>query len=455
MLWTTPYPNPPCQVTPCLQTVPWRLNAQVPGSGLRHDVSTLNRVADVARGSHSPQVAVGPHRAAEHLKFWAPVGRVHTRLAVAPFGEWHWVPALQNGTDSGVTCVAVGRAAAGCATGRVADAAQSAGTAREQGRVTDQGGKEGEGEGTLTLEDTLWRAEAWRSSSSWTVAAVSNIWHRRLPILLLDSLDLMPLQLQQPLQVPFQRAYRPGPWSPSALHIVEDSQLTEVPRVKRWRKEVREVIVVTALCSGSVSLSSVVFSIDVLWPQLELRRNPNRRRERKSLWLWQVRVTVTFSVAAPGPDLQLQWVTIQEIRTWIGQAMAGESWCASARSETCVLLFSVTTALSSRLQLWLHSVFCRGLWRSLSTREKVDCIILTLRGQKKFVNLQKLQSHLCWQVVCLVDDVLGLCFLLCCSFCDYRDMVTPAHILNLSLTHSTLYIILSWFNLETCSKFPC
>lgn len=67
---------------------------------------------------------------------------------------------LQHGTQSGLTGVAVGGAAARLATGGVADTAQSAGTAGEQGGVAGQRGEEGEGEGTLALKDALGRAEA-------------------------------------------------------------------------------------------------------------------------------------------------------------------------------------------------------------------------------------------------------------------------------------------------------
>ncbi len=85
---------------------------------------------------------------------------MHSALTVAPFGERQGPPALRCGTQSGLTGVAVGGAAAQRATGGEADTAESAGTAGEQGRVTGQRGEEGEGEGTLTLEDALWRAEA-------------------------------------------------------------------------------------------------------------------------------------------------------------------------------------------------------------------------------------------------------------------------------------------------------
>lgn len=67
---------------------------------------------------------------------------------------------LQRGAQSEVMAVAVGRAAARAAAAGVAEAAQGAGAAGEQGRVAGQRGQEGEGEGTLALQDALWRAEA-------------------------------------------------------------------------------------------------------------------------------------------------------------------------------------------------------------------------------------------------------------------------------------------------------
>lgn len=157
------------------------------------------------------------------------------------------------------------------------DAAESAGAAREQGGVTGQRGEEGEGEGTLALQDALWSAEARRGGSGRPVAAGYDIGHRRLPTLLLGGLNLAPLQLQQPVKVPFQRAHRPGPRGPLALHVVEDRQLTEAPGVKRWREEVWEVKTAVAASSGPVAERGAVFSLDGLWPQLELRRNPAGR----------------------------------------------------------------------------------------------------------------------------------------------------------------------------------
>lgn len=138
--------------------VPAGANAKVSGSGLRFDASTLNLAAYVAGGLHPPQVAVGPHRAAEPLS--SPVGGVHPTLAEAPFGKRHGHPVLQRGAQSEVVVVDVGGAAAGPAAGGVADAAQGAGTAGEQGGVAGQRGEEGEGEGTLALQDALWGAEA-------------------------------------------------------------------------------------------------------------------------------------------------------------------------------------------------------------------------------------------------------------------------------------------------------
>lgn len=67
---------------------------------------------------------------------------------------------LQRGAQPKVMVVAVGRAAAGSAAGGVAEAAQGARAAREQGRVAGQRGQEGEGKGTLALQDALGRAEA-------------------------------------------------------------------------------------------------------------------------------------------------------------------------------------------------------------------------------------------------------------------------------------------------------
>lgn len=83
----------------------------------------------------------------------------------------------------------------------------------------------------------------------------------------------MPLQLQQPVQVPFQKAYGPRPRGAPALHIVEDGQLTEIPGVKRRRKEVWEVVATLAASSGL--LGGVVLRVDDLRPQLQMRRNPS------------------------------------------------------------------------------------------------------------------------------------------------------------------------------------
>ncbi|TNN79683.1 hypothetical protein EYF80_010057 [Liparis tanakae] len=343
LLRAAPPPGPVVRhhASPRSEAVP---DTRVSGSG--------QRVADVARGLHPLQVAVGPRGAAEPLSSGrrAPLRRVHPALAVAPLGERADGAAARR------------RHAAGA----VADAAEGARAAGQQGAVTGQGGEEGEGEGPLTLEDALRGAEAGRGGGGGQfVAAGYGVRRRRRPALLLDGLNLAPLQLKHFFQVSLQRAHGLGPRGPTALCVVEDRQLTEAPGVERRREEVWEVQTTVGVSSGSGGARRVVLVLDDLRPQLELWRNPTTRRRGKSLRLREVGVTVPLLMATRAPHLWALGRRLLRIRTGTRQAVAGKGRCVSTPSQTPVLLFPEAAVMSSRPHLQLHPVLGGGQWAGL------------------------------------------------------------------------------------------
>jgi len=199
--------------------------------------------------------------------------------------------------------------------GGVALAALGAAAARQQGRVDGQGGEEGEGEGTLALQDALGAAEAHGQAGGggrkraatpgrWRLAG-SAAFPLPLPLLLLlprRRLHAPPLQLQQPLQDALQGVGGAWPQSPPALCVVEGGQLSQAPGVERRGEEVRERVGAggggpwTPSSSLPAGVGGKVIRGDDLRAQVQLRGNGGGGggggRRRKSFRVGQIPVTV-------------------------------------------------------------------------------------------------------------------------------------------------------------------
>lgn len=115
--------------------------------------------------------------------------------------------------------------------------------------------------------ETLWL----RAAPRWTAAL-------RLP-----RLDLEPLQLQQPLQVLLQVAYRLGPGGAAALRVKKHRQLSQAPAVEGRRQKVwvtvagfLALVVITHNPVGSREVRGEIISVDDLGPEVEVRRSAGR-----------------------------------------------------------------------------------------------------------------------------------------------------------------------------------
>ena len=107
----------------------------------------------------------------------------------------------------------------------------------------------------------------------------------RAAALRLHRLDLVPLQLQQPLQVLLQRPHRLGPGCTAALSVEEHGQLPQAPAAEGGRQEVwvaeggplRVVIAAVVLLlvahgpTGPREVWREVAGVDDLGPQVEVR----------------------------------------------------------------------------------------------------------------------------------------------------------------------------------------
>lgn len=127
------------------------------------------------------------------------------------------------------------------------------------------------------------------------MAAGRDVRRGRSSSLLLRGLDLAPLQLQQPVQVPLQGAHGPGPGGAPGLHVVEGGQLTEVPGVEGRREEVWEGVV--GVAAASLPEGGAVLLLDDFRPELQLGGNP-RLDQVLGLGRFRVAVGVAFSVDA-------------------------------------------------------------------------------------------------------------------------------------------------------------
>lgn len=260
--------------------------AGVPRDWLALAGGTLDwrRVANVSHSLHALYVAVPSQRAPRFLPPGSQpgVGGRHAALAAAALGrDAGLCPALQEGAEPRVALVSV--RAAGPVAERVADAAVRAEATRElHGGGVPQRGEEGEGKGTLALPQAFGGAQVGGGSGVRPGAAGGHGGHG-LAVLLLDRLDLQPLQLQQPLQVLLQLAHGPGPGGAPALGVEEQGQLPEAPGVEGRGQEVRVAVAAVAQPARAREGRGEVGGVDDLGPQVEVRGGAGGGKDRKPL----------------------------------------------------------------------------------------------------------------------------------------------------------------------------
>lgn len=185
---------------------------------------------------------------------------IGTALATAPLWHTRGPPAaLHHRTQTGALLVAVRRhrRVTGAVAVRVADVAVWARAAHLLHRQAGggDGGEQGEGERPLALEDAFGGAQFGRGAAvgarkttacmstpddvtgtaASTVAVGSTINDTRL---IPDGLDLVPLQLEQPLKVSLQVVRGLGPGYAFALCVEEDGQLLQAPAIEGRGQEV-------------------------------------------------------------------------------------------------------------------------------------------------------------------------------------------------------------------------
>lgn len=140
---------------------------------------------------------------------------------------------------------------------------------------------------------------------------------RRTAALCLHSLDLEPLQLQEPLQVLLEGPYRFGPGGTTTLCMKKHRQLPQTPAVEGRRQEFWITVawffglIFIAHCPvGSWDVRGKVKSVDDLGPEVEVRRGTGGTgggQHRQPLGVGQITGTVSVFLLVVVVLLQHIW----------------------------------------------------------------------------------------------------------------------------------------------------
>lgn len=168
------------------------------------------------------------------------------------------------------------------------------------------GGEQGKGESPLTLENAFRSAQVGRgcavgaraTGEAGSTSPATSTNGTISVCLILDCLDLAPLQFQQALQVLLKLIHGSGSGHIFALCVEKHSQLPQAPSVEgRWQ-EVRvaltelALLLPLALSLGDTAGPLELYRVDDLCSQVQIGWGGRGRRHRCSLSIRQIAGTV-------------------------------------------------------------------------------------------------------------------------------------------------------------------